>query len=249
MRVITVARKPLAGTVAANALKYGTGGLNVDAGRLGGGEERRIDNYPSSGQHGCISRRGEGSHAGETYESRVTTAGRWPANVILQHEPGCRLTGKRTVQGYTINRWTDGAKPFGGGAGHEYESIIPLVTEDVEIWECVAGCPVKDIDDQGGERTSGKVVTRRDTTKGHQGVVYGAESRGAEPVEWYGDSGVVSRYFKQVQADPDFFRAAGDCLCSVCNEPYRKHPYDMKTLAWHGEPWLHVLCDGRRVKL
>jgi predicted RNA methylase len=56
---ITVARKPLVGTVAANVLAHGTGAINVD---------------------------------------------------------GCRV-GTEAV---TINTWNDGAKPFGGGAGHAY---------------------------------------------------------------------------------------------------------------------------------
>jgi DNA modification methylase len=56
---ITVARKPLEGTVANNVLTHGTGAMNIDACRVG--------------------------------EEEVT-----------------------------INTWNDGAKPFGGGAGHEY---------------------------------------------------------------------------------------------------------------------------------
>lgn len=85
---IVVARKPLIGTVAANVEAHGTGALNVDGCRVGGGEARRIDNYPSVGQHGCISRTGEGSHAGEGYETRETTEGRWPANVVLDEDAG-----------------------------------------------------------------------------------------------------------------------------------------------------------------
>ena len=59
MEPITVARKPLAGTVAENVLAHGTGAINVDACRVG-------------------------------------------------------------TEAVTINTWNDGAKPFGGGAGHEY---------------------------------------------------------------------------------------------------------------------------------
>ena len=56
---IVVARKPFAGTVADNVLKYGTGGLNVDGCRLG------ADRSPDTG------------------------SGRWPPNVLLHHLPGC----------------------------------------------------------------------------------------------------------------------------------------------------------------
>jgi hypothetical protein len=43
-------------------------------------------------------------------------------------------------------------------------------------------------------------------------------------------------------------RAHGDALCA-CGAPYRNHPYDYDVLSWLAEPFLHVLCDGLRVKL
>jgi DNA modification methylase len=54
------------------------------------------------------------------------------------------------------------------------------------------------LDEQSGELTSGKTVSRAKTTSGHQGNVYGAESRGADPIDWYGDTGGASRFFKTV---------------------------------------------------
>lgn len=47
---------------------------------------------------------------------------------------------------------------------------------------------------------------------------------------------------------PEFYRAAGDCICGVCKLPYRKHPFH-KATDWQGEPFLHVLCNGENVKL
>jgi site-specific DNA-methyltransferase (adenine-specific) len=55
--------------------------------------------------------------------------------------------------------------------------------------------------DKAGTRSSGKEVSRRDTGKGHQGNVYGAESRSSgETVTWYGDSGSASRFFFSAKA-------------------------------------------------
>ena len=58
------------------------------------------------------------------------------------------------------------------------------------------------------------------------------------------------------QIDPlvrDFIRTSGDCICSTCQQPYRKHRPDFSYLVPDGTgqlyPWLHVLCDGTRVKL
>jgi hypothetical protein len=76
--------------------------------------------------------------------------GRWPSNIVFIHDPKCRLAGTRQASGYTINAWTDGAKPFGGGAGHPYESTETGEAIE-EIWECVEGCPVKELDGQSGK--------------------------------------------------------------------------------------------------
>ena len=84
---IVLARKPLAEkTVARNVLAHGTGAINVDACRIAG-EPVRIENYASTGPQGMMSHgHGGGSgHAGEERTTRISTSGRWPANVLLDH--------------------------------------------------------------------------------------------------------------------------------------------------------------------
>ena len=84
---VVVARKPLAGTVAANVLQYGTGALNIDACRVSSSEE---DKRKHSAAAGAWTRHGE-AHGGRravygTYGNDPSTpheAGRWPANVVL----------------------------------------------------------------------------------------------------------------------------------------------------------------------
>ncbi|MEQ7847742.1 DNA methyltransferase [Nocardioides kribbensis] len=74
---IVMARKPIAGTVAANVLAHGTGALNIDGCRVGGGVLRPA--RKATGRTGEVFGSGlEGSRAIED-----TTAGRWPANVVL----------------------------------------------------------------------------------------------------------------------------------------------------------------------
>jgi len=70
---------------------------------------------------------------------------RWAANAVFEHLPGCRVVDTVRVEGYAINRWADGAKPFGGGAGHDFETEI-LPDEEVDIWECEEDCPLKSVD-------------------------------------------------------------------------------------------------------
>ena len=84
---IVMARKPLVGTVAHNVTTHGTGAINVDGCRVGtGGELRKIDNYKSRSDLGlpATSRSGR---AGQPYETRQTTQGRWPANIMHDGSP------------------------------------------------------------------------------------------------------------------------------------------------------------------
>jgi site-specific DNA-methyltransferase (adenine-specific) len=79
---IVVARKPLIGTVAENVLTHGTGGLNIDASRIG-----TTDNL-----NGGIYSNKKGKFGHDIYndarsylpkESYKQPEGRWPANLIL----------------------------------------------------------------------------------------------------------------------------------------------------------------------
>ena len=75
---ITMARKPLVGTVAANVLAYGTGALNIDGCRIPGESTVRV-NAAEMGYHG-------GNLASE-YQTG-SDAGRWPANLIHDGSEG-----------------------------------------------------------------------------------------------------------------------------------------------------------------
>jgi len=78
---ICLARKPLSEkTVAANVLKWGTGGLNIDGGRIGteGGTEK--GSKPIGKSKGIY---GEGLHG--ACEINELNKGRFPANVILTY--------------------------------------------------------------------------------------------------------------------------------------------------------------------
>ena len=155
MIIITVARKPPDGTVASNVLKHGTGGINIDGCRLQTGDNLNGGAYAENaterhdGAENWRYKRGQLGNAA-TYQ---TPTGRWPANLILQHQPECLQIGVVTVPGYTINRWDDGAKPFGGGAGHPYTGE-KQPDEQVDAWQCVEGCAVADIDEQSGVTSS-----------------------------------------------------------------------------------------------
>ena len=97
---VTVARKPLDGTVAANVMAHGTGGLNVDECRVGT-EDLSAQWDRSWNQDGSF---GNGKRASQ---GKQAPPGRWPANLIHdgsdevvelfpQTGASTQRTGKRT---------------------------------------------------------------------------------------------------------------------------------------------------------
>jgi DNA modification methylase len=80
---IVMARKPLAGTVAANVQAFGTGALNIDACRIEGGDAPMGWEKPRGGIWQTDS----------TAMSELVTSGkgRWPANVVLDEDAAALL--------------------------------------------------------------------------------------------------------------------------------------------------------------
>jgi site-specific DNA-methyltransferase (adenine-specific) len=100
---ITVARKPLSETtVANNVLKWGTGGLNIDASRIGtSGATKGIGKEPTR------IKKGEGSFSyGHKIESLNT--GRFPANIMLDEEAAQMLDEQSGVSGTSTTKLYDG---------------------------------------------------------------------------------------------------------------------------------------------
>jgi site-specific DNA-methyltransferase (adenine-specific) len=99
MIVITVARKPIERTVAANALKWGTGGINIDDSRISHTEDfsdiksRSAMKLNSSGKtHDpeCDSVR--------EVQAKLQNLGRWPANLIMCHDSAVALDDQSGIQ-------------------------------------------------------------------------------------------------------------------------------------------------------
>ena len=122
--------------------------------------------------------------------------GRFPANLVLSHKPGCKQVGTKEGKGYTINRFTDGAKPFGDGAGHPYE-VEDQGPETIAVWECEDDCAIKEVNNQSGVI---KGVVRKPTGK----AVYPTEGNSVEwnannvkdtTVRGFDDTGGAARFF------------------------------------------------------
>lgn len=200
MRMIHVLRKPLSeGTVASNVLKHGTGGINIGASRVAHANPDDLEEHRKMVE--AIKARG-GSMDNSWKNSSdlsgandVPTGGRWPGNLILQHLEGCQQEGTRPAEPYQINRFTDGAKHFGGAVGHAYEGTT--VEGSVEaVWACAPGCPAVALDEQGQGSPAGKARNALTPTT-HEGPAKFGYNEDRHQFT-YGDGGGVSRFFKQV---------------------------------------------------
>lgn len=118
---IVVARKLLIGTVAANVLTYGTGGLNIDGTRVGSDVvgwmgAGRSDSVTTGATFGGI----QGGFNFANGEARPAT-GRWPANVIHDgSDEVVELFPTNTGGGHWTKTKTTGFGEFGGGSSEYF---------------------------------------------------------------------------------------------------------------------------------
>jgi hypothetical protein len=88
---ILLARKPLEGTVAANVTAHHTGALHIDACRTG--QRERLTYTVKGWKPGAERNRTGGTwkHTGPAAPvfSATLPVGRWPANIVFSHAPGC----------------------------------------------------------------------------------------------------------------------------------------------------------------
>jgi site-specific DNA-methyltransferase (adenine-specific) len=110
---IVVARKPLIGTVAANVLTYGTGGLNIDGTRVGRAEGDDSVAGSRTATFGTQETASGGDGSGGWEQN---TGGRWPANVIHDgSDEVVELFPTNAGGGHWAKTKVTGYGEFGGG--------------------------------------------------------------------------------------------------------------------------------------
>lgn len=230
---IALVRKPLVGTVAANVAAFGTGGINIDASRV---RNTHTDPATASREGEQSSERRYTANGGTNFAATPgprggSPDGRFPANVLFTHSEACVEVGQVSVKAPVINRWNDGAKPFGGGAGGEFTSVQAGDADGndaLAVFDCAPDCPIGELDNQSGILTSGKPGTYKGTP--NRSAAYGAESRKAgQAMTGFGDTGGASRFFptfKYVKKAsgkerPTVYVPARDCIdAGHCPDPH-----------------------------
>ena len=143
---VLIFRKPIAESTLLKQLEAtGTGVINIEASRV------KHSSLVDFAKHkaGVDAIKARGGKMGNSWKNSsdlsgandVSTSGRLPPNVIFVHSDLCRKVGTQTVPMPPINRFDDGAKPFGGGAGHEY-TTVHREDETLDVWECHPSCPI-----------------------------------------------------------------------------------------------------------
>ena len=179
MIVITLARKPLpkGRSVAATCLEYDAGGLNISGTRIhceGGSPSmlrrevaRRTGSVKvytcprsESDARGRMERRGDPRVFMENHHGE--DLGRWPANLILDHLPGCTSTGTQQMKGSKLDHvcHSSANSIFPQAPKHRKGVTDDEGMETVEVWVCQDGCPTAELNRQGATVGIGGVVAR-----------------------------------------------------------------------------------------
>lgn len=154
--VWVLARKPLDGTLTANVMKWGVGAINIDANRIPTTDRlaRKLGKTTTSAS---------GWKSVKRSEVAGKDGGRWPPNVVFSHADDCVFVGvdKIKATGGTEATNMNAHFPPNTYSGSKYkEPRVGRKTvgfgdstgqEEIEIWECVDGCPVAELNRQAGK--------------------------------------------------------------------------------------------------
>lgn len=189
---ILMFRKPVKeSSVIEQIKKTGTGGINIESSRVKHSSPEDFEKHKA----GVDAIKARGGKMGNSWKNSsdlsgandVKTSGRFPPNLIMVHSDLCRKVGSEMVAMPPINRFDDGAKPFGGGAGHKYTTIT-RDDEEIEIWDCHHSCPIRWLHFHSG--AIGKPTRAR---KGSKSIAPTKSPNGA------------SKYFVNIDPESTFF--------------------------------------------
>lgn len=195
-------RKPLSEkTIVDNVLKHGTGGINIDASRVG---TETIKTSAKKQMYGTGT-----SNNGKPYKIDNRNIpdsyhqGRFPANLVLSHTIWCKLNGVKDVKISTLltrhkikeseNKAMSG-KNYARSPKSDYGTNG---TETVENWDCHESCAISMLDKQVGECKSiffyCAKPSKREKNAGLEGMPKKQNNAHDNPSRMCGSSGKKSR--------------------------------------------------------
>ena len=220
-----LARKPLSEkTIATNVLEHGTGGINIDASRIVFKSEADKSEAKPQGRITSHSSTAIGaqpdvgqSTGRQEFKSEQSAQGRFPANLVLSHKPGCKpkgcddscvikmlddQSGERKTTWVSSTHANNRSGEFLGKVGHPGEQGYndtggaSRFFKQVE-WDCEDDCAVKQLDEQslsGGMHSAGKKRESGSSKQAGEGGLLGVGNHEGNGVR-FGDNGGASRFF------------------------------------------------------
>jgi DNA modification methylase len=201
----TLVRKPLSeNTIAANVLKHGTAGLNIDACRIAfENEEDEKSAVWGRGTDILGSNYVGGTHGNGKENIAPNNLGRFPANLVFSHSPECVYMGQATTKSsiggqnrFSKNAFVRNEDPAIKNTGYGDENGL----ETIENWQCAHGCPVKMLNEQSGLLKSGQLNPL--ATEKQNDAVYGNYKQ-AIVNQFDANQGFASRFFYCAKASTD----------------------------------------------
>jgi len=194
--IIVVAQAPIEKNYAYNAEKWGVAGLNIDGARVGTGDNLNGGAY--SGNTPKLIKQIYGEYNKLTPDDYVEPKGRFPANLILSHSPGCVLRGVKKVRsGGGKNPHEKAARIFAEDGNRPYFNYAdPDGYETTEDWDCEPDCAIRLLNEQSGELKSGarNGQKRKRISFGENGTF--AQTDGDTGYYRNSSQGGASRFFK-----------------------------------------------------
>jgi site-specific DNA-methyltransferase (adenine-specific) len=222
---ILLCQKPIEGTYAENALRWGCGGLDIDGCRIGiASGDKCIGGAKSANGKGEAVNYGAGGYDGTLKENK---SGRFPANVLLSHHPDCKQIGcapdcpvrqldeqsgqTKSPSTYVRKADSGNVNAYGQGIG-EPEGTVSINYGDTGgasrfFYQFHPDCPVRLLDQQTAE-LKGAVSRTPSDAKGVTG--FGAGNN----LTIYGDTGGASRFYWNCHPD-----------CILCGNPSADNYY------------------------
>jgi DNA modification methylase len=197
---ILVFRKPLDGKVIDNVREHGTGAINIDATRVytDWDEPDRPESWKASGHTNKPEAKKIAAPPGQGIICHPK--GRWPSNLVFTHvNGGCKRVGTNTIKAKQLI-----ADPPPAGEGSTGATLtVPDSKDEANVWECVSGCPVRELDEQSGITQTSVGTYQRAVAENSPG--WGSVSNKPQGTTiGYGDKGGASRFFPQFEGTPHF---------------------------------------------
>jgi site-specific DNA-methyltransferase (adenine-specific) len=229
MEPITMARKPLVGTVAQNVARFGCGGLNIDECRVGTTKQTPYGNNPNGREihaPNWLRKHGHGSGFGPRTQDQSgmnPNIGRWPANFIHDgSEEVLALMPETATGGPGITKENRNGCTMSGPASHADRETVGYADSGsaARFFYCAKA--------SRKEREAGTTTNHHPTVKPlalMEYLVKLASREGAtvlDPFMGSGTTGIackkLNRAFIGVELDPEYCRIAEQRIANAATQ-------------------------------